>query len=99
MPFIFDTAILFSIGCAGIMIFFSFEIGNVIYPQTDAGLYIKMIAPLIPIMYIDTSVDAILKGLGEQVYSMGVNIVDSLLSVILVIILLPRYGIMGYIIK
>ena len=95
---VFDTAILFSIGCAGIMIFFSFEIGNVIYPQTDAGLYIKMIAPLIPIMYIDTSVDAILKGLGEQVYSMGVNIVDSLLSVILVIILLPRYGITGYII-
>ena len=95
---VFETALLFSIGTAGIMIFFSYEIGNAIYPSTDAGMYIKMIAPLIPIMYLDTAVDALLKGLGEQVYSMGVNIVDSLLSVILVIFLLPKYGIMGYII-
>ena len=57
-----------------------------------------MIAPLIPVMYLDTAIDAMLKGLGEQVYSMGVNIVDSVLSVILVIILLPLLGINGYII-
>ena len=48
-------------------------------------------------MYLDTAVDAMLKGLNEQVYSMGVNIIDSLSSVILVGILIPRYGIYGYI--
>ena len=48
-------------------------------------------------MYLDTAVDSMLKGLGEQVYSMGVNIVDSLLSVILVTVLLPKYAIYGYI--
>ena len=95
---VFETSLVFSIGTAGIMIFFSYELGNVIYPGTDAGLYIQMIAPLIPIMYLDTAVDALLKGLGEQVYSMGINIVDSLLSVILVLFLLPKYGITGYII-
>ena len=94
---VFETSLIFSIGAAGIMIFFSYELGKVIYPASDAGVYIKMIAPLIPIMYLDTSVDAMLKGLGEQVYSMGVNIVDSMLSVILVIILLPKFGITGYI--
>ncbi len=94
---VFETALIFAIGCAGIMSCFAYELGNAIYPETDAGKYIKMIAPLIPVMYLDTSVDAILKGLGEQVYSMGVNIVDSLLSVILVIILLPKFGIEGYI--
>ncbi len=94
---VFETALIFSIGVSGIMIFFSYELGNIIYPSSDAGKYIRMIAPLIPVMYLDTAIDAMLKGLGEQVYSMGVNIVDSLLSVILVIILLPIFGINGYI--
>lgn len=95
---VFECALIFSIGTAGIMMFFSYELGNVIYPGTDAGLYIRMIAPLIPIMYLDTAVDAMLKGLGEQVYSMGVNIADSSLSVLLVFLLLPRLGIYGYIV-
>ncbi len=95
---VLEVSLFFAIGTAGIMLFFSFELGNVIYPQTHAGKYIRMIAPLIPVMYLDTAVDAILKGLGEQVYSMWVNIIDSSLSVLLVIILLPLFGIDGYII-
>ena len=95
---VFDTALTYAIGTAGIMMFFAFELGDVIYPATDAGQYIRMIAPLIPVMYLDTATDALLKGLGEQVYTMGVNIVDSFLSVILVIVLLPRLGIVGYIV-
>ena len=95
---VFETALIFSIGVSGIMMFFSYELGNMIYPSSDAGKYIRMIAPLIPVMYLDTAIDAMLKGLGEQVYSMGVNIVDSLLSVILVTVLLPIFGINGYII-
>jgi stage V sporulation protein B len=47
-------------------------------------------------MYLDHVADSMLKGIGEQVYSMWVNITDSLLSVALVWILIPRMGIMGY---
>lgn len=95
---VYHAVLVFAIGCAGIMICFSHELGNIIYPETGAGAYILMIAPLVPIMYLDTSTDSILKGMGEQVFCMGVNIVDSLLSVILVWILLPTCGINGYII-
>lgn len=95
---VFDSSLLFSIGAAGIMLFFAYDLGDVIYPNTDAGKYIRMIAPLIPIMYVDTAVDSILKGIGEQVYTMVVNVIDAALSVILVIVLLPKYGILGYII-
>ena len=94
---VFEYSLIFGIGVAGIMTSFSYALGDVIYPATDAGAYIRLIAPLIPIMYLDTAVDSMLKGLGEQVYSMGVNIVDSLLSVILVTVLLPKYAIYGYI--
>ena len=93
-----QLSLLFSIGTAGVMICFSGELGSVIYPNADTSLYIKLLAPLIPIMYIDTTVDSMLKGLGEQFYCMAVNILDSLLSVILVWLVLPRMGIEGYIV-
>lgn len=94
---VLECALIFSIGVAGIICFFSYELGSVIYPNTDAGKYIRMIAPLIPVMYLDTAVDAMLKGFGEQVYSMVVNIIDSSLSIVLVLILLPAFGLEGYI--
>ena len=93
-----QLALIFSIGTAGIMICFSKELGEVIYPGKNTAAYIKMLAPLIPVMYLDTTVDHMLKGLGEQFYSMLVNIADSLLSVFLVWTLLPKVGITGYVI-
>ena len=89
--------LLFSIGAAGIIGCFANKLGATIYPSSDAGKYIRVIAPLIPVMYLDTMVDSILKGLGQQVYSMIVNIIDSSLSVILVIFLIPKFGIWGFI--
>ena len=94
----FQFSMLYSIGVSGVLICFSGELGKIIYNSREASNYISLIAPLIPIMYLDGVTDAMLKGLGEQVYSMNVNIIDATLSVILVIILLPRYGINGYII-
>ena len=95
---VLKTVLIYSIGTAAIMMCLSSEFGSVLFPKADAAKYIALIAPLIPIMYLDTSVDSILKGLGYQFYSMIINIVDASLSVILVWILLPRFGIMGYVI-
>lgn len=95
---VWSLSLLFSIGVAGILICFSSEFGALLYPSTETGRYIRILAPLIPIMYIDTATDAILKGLGEQVFSMNVNVADALISVILVWLLIPKYGIQGYLI-
>ena len=96
---VLETVLMFSIGCAGVIMCFSLRLGQTVYPEAaDAGKYILLIAPLIPVMYLDTAVDAMLKGMGEHVYSMVVNIIDALISVILVAILLPKMGIMGYIV-
>ncbi len=94
---VFEAVLTYAIGVSGIMICFSQELGGAIYPNTDAAKFILMTAPLIPVMYLDTSVDSMLKGLGQQIYHMGKKISDSFLSVLLVIILLPRFGIMGYV--
>ncbi len=96
---VLETVLIFSIGCAGIIMSFSLQLGNTVYPNAEnVGKYILMIAPLIPVMYLDTAVDSMLKGLGEHVYCMGVNIADASISVILVALLLPLMGIDGYII-
>lgn len=95
---IITPALIFSFGVSGVMACFGYELGEVIYGSREAGMYIRVLAPLIPIMYVDSSVDAFLKGMGEQVYSMNVNIIDALTSVILVWLLLPRMGLWGYVV-
>ena len=95
---VFKTILIFSIGTAGLLMCFSYELGETFYPRTDAAKYILMVAPLVPVMYLDTSVDAMLKGLGKQTYTMLINVIDAALSVFLVIILLPKFGITGFII-
>lgn len=95
---VFSLTLIFSIGVAGILLFYSRELGLLLYGSEQAALYIRVLAPLIPVMYMDSATDAMLKGLGQQVYSMKVNIADASLSVLLVWLLLPLFGIWGYVI-
>ena len=95
---VWHLSMIFSIGVAGILICFSAELGNALYPGTQTASYIRLLAPLIPVMYVDTATDAILKGIGQQLYSMIINIIDAGLSVLLVLILVPKFGITGYLI-
>ena len=89
--------LVFSIGCAGVMYLLSDELGILLYDNADAGRLIRVMSALIPVMYLDHAVDAILKGLGEQLYSMKVNILDAAMSVALVYILCGRLGVWGYV--
>lgn len=94
---VFHIALIFGIGIAGIMICFSAELGRLIYNSDEAGMFIKIMAPLIPVMYLDHVVDGMLKGMGEQLYSMKVNIFDAAMSVVLVYFVVPVYGVYGYV--
>ena len=93
-----NTVLIYGIGAAGLLLGFSRELGLAIYQSEEAALYIRVMAPLIPIMYLDTAVDSVLKGLGQQVYTMKVNIVDAFVSVLAVWLLVPRLGLKGYIV-
>ncbi|MBQ9735538.1 MAG: oligosaccharide flippase family protein [Clostridia bacterium] len=72
-------------------------LGVLLYDSTACARYIRLLAPLVPVMYLDSVVDAHLKGLGYQVYSMGINIADAALSVGAVLLLLPTLGADGYV--
>lgn len=90
--------LIFAIGTGALMLCFSHELGGVIYKSHTASDYIKTLAPLIPIMYFDTAVDSMLKGLDEQLFNMRINVIDAASSVVMVYFLCPRIGIMGYIV-
>jgi len=94
-----SLSLFFSIGVSGIMLFYSHELGMAIYHNEETALYIRVLAPLIPVMYIDSAVDAILKGSGHQVYSMNINIIDTLTACIFALTLIPKVGIWGYVIS
>ena len=91
-----SATLTYSIAVSVLVSFFSEELGFAIYGSAEVGLYLRILAPVIPIMYLDHVCDQILKGIGEQVYSMWVNIADSFISIALVFFLLPKMGIAGY---
>ncbi len=88
---------IFSFGTAAFMYAFSSCISQAVYSNNETAFYIRLLSILLPIMYLDTVVDGLLKGLDQQMASMRYNIIDSGLCVILVYILLPRYAVKGYI--
>ena len=91
-------ALLFGIGVGGIFLFFAEPLGMLVYGNEEAVRYIRVFAVLIPVMYLDTTVDGMLKGLGQQFHSMVYNVIDASMSVFLVWTLLPKVGIIGYVI-
>ena len=90
------AALCYGIATAALLLLLSEEFGHLFYQSAEAGRYIAMLAPVVPIMYLDHVTDQMLKGIGEQVASMWINITDSFLSVLLVWFLLPILGVFGY---
>ena len=82
----------------GVFWCFSEELSSSIYSEADVSIFIKVLSPLIVLMYIDNVVDGILKGLDKQVAVMGINILDLFTSITFIYFLLPIQGIKGYIV-
>ena len=92
----FSATLVYAILSSTVLFIFSEELGYVVYGSSFAGSCIAILAPVVPIMYLDHVTDSVLKGIGEHVYSMWINITDAMLSIALVWLLLPKLGIMGY---
>lgn len=87
----------YSSAVALVLFVFADKLGVWIYSSPEAGDYLRLLAPLIPIMYTDMVADGCLKGLGQQLWCMGINLLDALLGVLLVWQVLPVFALKGYI--
>lgn len=96
---IFKFTCAFSVCVCSIFLFFSNELGLVIYNNLETGYYFKLLAPLVFFMYMDNIIDCILKGLNKQFGVVCCNILDLSVTTCFIYFLLPIWGIDGYIIS
>ena len=78
---IFKITLLFSICISGILFAFADQLSLALYHSLQAAPYIRILAPLVTLMYFDEIVDAILKGLNQQVRVVGINILDTIVGI------------------
>lgn len=96
---ILSLTFTFSIGAAGVLYFFAEDLAMLFYGDAhEVAYYLKLVAPIAAIMYADGVVDAVLKGLNQEIYAMRYDIVLSAVSIILITTLIPAKGVIGYIV-
>ena len=96
---IFKITSAFSFCVCSIFLFFSNELGIVIYNNLETGFFFKLLAPLVFFIYMDNIIDSILKGLNKQFGVMCCNILDLSITICFIYFLLPILGVKGYIIS
>lgn len=90
------ASLLYGILFSGLMYLLADPLCVTFYGSTEAGRYLKLYALLIPLLYCDAIVDAMIKGLGQQTVSVRYNIFTNILDLVFLYLLLPEYGMMGY---
>ena len=90
------VAMLYGCFFCGLMHLLANELCIALYKNAQAGQYLSWFALVGPILYCDAITDAMTKGLGQQKACVRYNILTSAMDVILLYLLLPRWGIGGY---
>lgn len=91
-------AFLFSVPAATVFFFFAQPIGEMLFSEREVIPYIQVLAPIVPLFYLDSVIDGMLKGLNEQLHYLSYNIIDSAIRVAIITVLLPVWGITGLIV-
>ena len=89
-------AMLYGFLMGGLMYLLSGPLCLRLYKSSDAGKYLSLFSLLAPMLYCDAITDAINKGMGQQKVSVRYNILTAAMDVILLFLLLPKYGMGGY---
>jgi len=93
------AALVYGFIFSGGMFLISEELCVLLYNNSTAGAILKQYSLLIPMLYCDSLVDAMTKGLGQQKTCVRYNIITSALDVAGLYFLLPKLGMTGYFIS
>lgn len=85
-----------SVLVSGVFYLYAMPLGQLFYRSDEVGCMLRALAPLIPAMYVESMVDGILKGLNQQVSTLKYSLVDSALRLCLVMTVVPRAGMAGF---
>lgn len=90
------VALIYGLTCGGLLYLLAEPLCLSLYGSVDAARQLRLYALLAPMLYCDAMTDAMTKGLGQQTACVRYNIFTSAMDVILLYLLLPRYGMGGY---
>ena len=85
-----------SVLAGGLFTVYAYEIGRILYRSEEIGFYISVLGPLMPLMYLESMVDGLLKGLDRQIATFRYTVVDSAARIFLIVVLLPLFGMKGF---
>ena len=71
-------------------------LAQTLYHSPEAGFYLEVLGPAMPLLYFESMVDGAMKGMGEQKAAFRYSVWDSILRIVGVVLLLPRYGMPGF---
>ena len=72
------------------------DAAGLLYGSAEAGFYLQVLAPVLPLLYLESMVDGAMKGVGEQKAAFRYSVWDAVLRLAGVAVLLPRYGMRGF---
>ena len=90
------AAMLFGLCSGGILFALAKPLGELLYREPQVGGLLRLYAPFVPMLYMDTLVDSMCKGLGQQNANARYNTLTSFLDVVFLWWLLPGLGLGGY---
>ncbi len=73
-------------------------LGVLIYKSSEVGALLRALSPIVPLMYIDSVCDGMLKGLDQQRFVFRVSVSDSVLRLLLIPFIVPNMGMTGFLI-
>lgn len=73
-------------------------IGNVIFQNTLAGTFIRILSWICPFLFLSTTLNSILHGLGHPGVTFVLNMISCFIRILFVLFLIPQFGIRSYLI-
>lgn len=67
-----------------------------LYHSTEAGAYLEILGPAMPLFCMESMVDGAMKGIGEQRAGFRYSVWDSIFRIGGVMLLLPHFGMKGF---
>ena len=85
-----------SVGVAAGLYLLAGPLCQLVYPGQGIDFYVRVLAPLVPFMYLENVTEGMLKGLGEQRITLTYSLVNVAVRIVLILLLVPRWGMRGF---
>lgn len=91
-----SCCVLLGSGCCALLLLTGSWIGSFLFHSPAAGSFIVTLAWICPFLYTDNTLISIINGIGKTTLSFVINAVGLLIRIGSVLLLIPVYGIRGY---